>query len=141
AALSNAARIARKRSSTASGVFGVREDVKFVIANSSQDLPCHLRRVHASADPFGKPSIVRVRRLHWCRRAITLGAIALRDNRAQRVLRHVLLEDHQVVEHAHHMSKLEKGASHPGLKIIAKLATVLEVQPASLLIMPPKAND
>src|SRR5262249_13761904 len=56
--------------------FGVREDVKLVIANSSQDSPCHLRRVHASADPFGKPSIVRVRRVHWCRWAITLGAIA-----------------------------------------------------------------
>jgi hypothetical protein len=25
----------------------VREDVKFVIANSSQDSPCDLRRVHA----------------------------------------------------------------------------------------------
>jgi hypothetical protein len=51
----------------------VREDVKVVIANSSQDAPCHLRRVHAGADPFGKPSIVRVRRVYWCRRATTLG--------------------------------------------------------------------
>ena len=32
-----------------------------------------------------------------------------------------------------YMSKLEKGASYPGLKIIAKLATVLEVEPAELL--------
>lgn len=30
-----------------------------------------------------------------------------------------------------YMSKLEKGASYPGLEIIAKLATVLEVGPAS----------
>jgi transcriptional regulator with XRE-family HTH domain len=29
-----------------------------------------------------------------------------------------------------YMSKLEKGASYPGLEIIAKLATVLEVEPA-----------
>ena len=32
-----------------------------------------------------------------------------------------------------YMSKLEKGASYPGLEIIAKLATVLEVAPAELL--------
>jgi SAM-dependent methyltransferase len=31
------------------------------------------------------------------------------------------------------LSKLEKGASYPGLEIIAKLATVLEVEPAELL--------
>jgi transcriptional regulator with XRE-family HTH domain len=30
------------------------------------------------------------------------------------------------------MSKLEKGASYPGLEIIAKLATVLECDPAEL---------
>ena len=30
-------------------------------------------------------------------------------------------------------SKLEKVASYPGLEIIAKLATVLEVKPAELL--------
>jgi Helix-turn-helix len=30
-----------------------------------------------------------------------------------------------------YMSKLEKGASYPGLEIIAKLATVLEVEPAN----------
>jgi transcriptional regulator with XRE-family HTH domain len=34
------------------------------------------------------------------------------------------------------MSKLEKGASYPGLEIIAKLATVLEVEPAELLRLP-----
>ena len=34
------------------------------------------------------------------------------------------------------MSKLEKGASYPGLEIIAKLATVLEVEPAGLLRVP-----
>jgi hypothetical protein len=35
------------------------------------------------------------------------------------------------------LSKLEKGASYPGLEIIAKLATVLEVEPAELLKVPP----
>jgi transcriptional regulator with XRE-family HTH domain len=32
-----------------------------------------------------------------------------------------------------YLSKPEKGASYPGLKIIAKLANVLEVEPAELL--------
>jgi hypothetical protein len=36
------------------------------------------------------------------------------------------------------MSKLEKGASYPGLEIIAKLATVLEVEAAELLRAPPE---
>jgi len=36
-----------------------------------------------------------------------------------------------------YLSKLEKGASYPGLEIIAKLATVLEVEPAELLRVPP----
>jgi transcriptional regulator with XRE-family HTH domain len=35
-----------------------------------------------------------------------------------------------------YMSKLEKGASYPGLEIIAKLATVLGVEPAELLRLP-----
>jgi transcriptional regulator with XRE-family HTH domain len=35
-----------------------------------------------------------------------------------------------------YMSKLEKGASYPGLEIIAKLATVLECEPAELLRVP-----
>jgi hypothetical protein len=35
-----------------------------------------------------------------------------------------------------HLSKLELGASCPALEIIAKLATVLEVEPAELLRMP-----
>jgi transcriptional regulator with XRE-family HTH domain len=34
------------------------------------------------------------------------------------------------------VSKLEKAASYPGLEIIAKLATVLEVEPAELLRTP-----
>jgi transcriptional regulator with XRE-family HTH domain len=34
------------------------------------------------------------------------------------------------------MSKLEKGASYPGLEIIAKLAAVLEVEPAELPALP-----
>jgi transcriptional regulator with XRE-family HTH domain len=37
-----------------------------------------------------------------------------------------------------YMSKLEKGASYPGLEIIGKLATVLEVEPAELLKLPKK---
>jgi transcriptional regulator with XRE-family HTH domain len=32
-----------------------------------------------------------------------------------------------------YMSRLEKGASYPGLEIIAKLANVLQVEPAVLL--------
>jgi transcriptional regulator with XRE-family HTH domain len=36
-----------------------------------------------------------------------------------------------------YLSKLEKGASYPGLEIIAKLAMVLEVEPAELLTVPP----
>jgi transcriptional regulator with XRE-family HTH domain len=32
-----------------------------------------------------------------------------------------------------YMSKLEKGANYPGLEIIAKLATVLEVEPEELI--------
>jgi transcriptional regulator with XRE-family HTH domain len=35
-----------------------------------------------------------------------------------------------------YLSKLEKGVSYPGLEIIAKLATVLEVEPAELLRVP-----
>ena len=35
-----------------------------------------------------------------------------------------------------YISKLEKGASYPGLEIIAKLATVLEVEPAELIRSP-----
>jgi transcriptional regulator with XRE-family HTH domain len=34
------------------------------------------------------------------------------------------------------LSKLEKGASYPGLEIITKPATVLEVEPAELMRMP-----
>lgn len=37
-----------------------------------------------------------------------------------------------------YMSKLEKGASYPGLEIIGKLAKVLEVEPAELLKLPAK---
>ena len=40
---------------------------------------------------------------------------------------------HQAGINRSYMSKLEKGASYPGLEIIAKLATVLEVEPAELL--------
>jgi transcriptional regulator with XRE-family HTH domain len=37
-----------------------------------------------------------------------------------------------------YMSKLEKGASYPGLEIIGKLAIVLKVEPAELLRTPQK---
>jgi transcriptional regulator with XRE-family HTH domain len=37
-----------------------------------------------------------------------------------------------------YMSRLEKGASYPGLEIIGKLATVLEIEPAELLKLPAK---
>jgi transcriptional regulator with XRE-family HTH domain len=37
-----------------------------------------------------------------------------------------------------YLSKLEKGVSFPGLEIIAKLADALEVEPAELLMMPPR---
>ena len=37
-----------------------------------------------------------------------------------------------------YMSKLEKGASYPGLEIIGKLSTVLEIEPAELLKLPSK---
>jgi transcriptional regulator with XRE-family HTH domain len=37
-----------------------------------------------------------------------------------------------------YLSKLEKGVSYPGLEIIAKLADALEVEPAELLMMPPR---
>jgi transcriptional regulator with XRE-family HTH domain len=35
-----------------------------------------------------------------------------------------------------YMSKVEKGASYPGLEIVAKLATVLAVEPAELIRTP-----
>jgi transcriptional regulator with XRE-family HTH domain len=38
------------------------------------------------------------------------------------------------------MSKLERAASYPGLEIIAKLATVLEVEPAELLRVSGRPN-
>src|SRR5215471_19348116 len=56
--------------------FGVCEDVEFVVANSGHDSSRQFRRVHASADMFHKSSVKRVRRVHWCRWAITLVAIA-----------------------------------------------------------------
>jgi transcriptional regulator with XRE-family HTH domain len=39
-----------------------------------------------------------------------------------------------------YMSKLEKGASYPGLEIIGKLAKVLEVEPFELLRPQPKGR-
>jgi transcriptional regulator with XRE-family HTH domain len=38
------------------------------------------------------------------------------------------------------LSKLENGASYPGLQIIAKLAAVLGVEPAELLRVSPTAR-
>ena len=43
---------------------------------------------------------------------------------------------HEAEINRSYMSKLEKGVSYPGLEIIAKLATVLEVEPAELLRVP-----
>jgi transcriptional regulator with XRE-family HTH domain len=43
---------------------------------------------------------------------------------------------HQAGINRSYMSRLEKGASYPGLEIIAKLATVLEVTPSELLRLP-----
>ena len=39
-----------------------------------------------------------------------------------------------------YLSQLEKGAFYASLKIVAKLATVLEVEPAELLKMPLKKS-
>ena len=54
----------------------MREHVKFIIMNSGHDSSRDSRRVHASADMFYKSSVKRVRRVHWCRWAIPLVAIA-----------------------------------------------------------------
>ncbi len=43
---------------------------------------------------------------------------------------------HEAEVNRSYMSRLEKGASYPGLEIIGKLATVLEVEPAELLKLP-----
>ena len=40
-----------------------------------------------------------------------------------------------------YVSKLEKGASYPGLEIIAKLANVLGVEAADLLKVPPADRE
>jgi transcriptional regulator with XRE-family HTH domain len=40
-----------------------------------------------------------------------------------------------------YMSKLEKGGSYPGLEIIGKLSTILGVEPAELLKLPPKKRS
>jgi transcriptional regulator with XRE-family HTH domain len=39
-----------------------------------------------------------------------------------------------------YLSKLEKGSTYVGLEIMAKLATVLEVEPADLLRQPDRAR-
>jgi transcriptional regulator with XRE-family HTH domain len=39
-----------------------------------------------------------------------------------------------------YMSKIEKGATWVGLEIIGKVATVLEVEPAELLRLPPRRS-
>ena len=39
-----------------------------------------------------------------------------------------------------YLSQLEKGAFYASLKIIGKLATVLKVEPAELLKLPPKRS-
>jgi transcriptional regulator with XRE-family HTH domain len=40
-----------------------------------------------------------------------------------------------------YVSKLEKGVSYPGLEIIAKLANALGVEPAELLMLPPRRGQ
>jgi len=40
-----------------------------------------------------------------------------------------------------YVSKLEKGASYPGLEILAKLANVLGVEAADLLKAPPVGRE
>jgi len=55
-----------------------------------------------------------------------------------RRLRHTKGISHEDLAHEaginrSYMSRLEKGASYPGLEIIAKLATVLEVEPTELI--------
>ncbi len=37
-----------------------------------------------------------------------------------------------------YVSKLEKGVSYPGLEIIAKIANALGIEPAELLVLPPR---
>ena len=37
-----------------------------------------------------------------------------------------------------YLSKLEKGVSYPGLEIIAKIANALGIEPAELLVLPPR---
>jgi transcriptional regulator with XRE-family HTH domain len=39
-----------------------------------------------------------------------------------------------------YLSQLEKGAFYASLKVVAKLASVLEVEPAELLKMPARSN-
>ena len=39
-----------------------------------------------------------------------------------------------------YLSQLEKGAFYASLKVVAKLASVLEVEPAELLKMPVRSN-
>jgi transcriptional regulator with XRE-family HTH domain len=45
---------------------------------------------------------------------------------------------HEAEVNRTYMSKLEKGGSYVGLEIIGKIAAVLEVEPAELLMPPPK---
>ena len=45
---------------------------------------------------------------------------------------------HDAAVNRTYLSKLEKGVSYPGLEIIAKLANALEVEPAELLMLPPR---
>jgi transcriptional regulator with XRE-family HTH domain len=39
-----------------------------------------------------------------------------------------------------YLSQLEKGAFYASLKIVSKLAAVLEIEPSELLMMPPKRS-
>jgi transcriptional regulator with XRE-family HTH domain len=64
-------------------------------------------------------------------------AVNLRRNRHAKGLSQEGLA-HEAGVNRTYMSKIEKGGTWVGLEIIAKLASVLEVEPAELLRLPPR---
>jgi hypothetical protein len=55
-------------------------------------------------------------------------------------LKYFLIRRDRIRGHCGYLSQLEKGAFCASLKIIGKLAVVLEVEPAELLKLPPKRS-
>jgi transcriptional regulator with XRE-family HTH domain len=53
----------------------------------------------------------------------------------------ISIRAHEAGINRSYISKLEKGASYPGLEIIAELATVLEVEPAELIRVAKRACE